>query len=164
MGVSGSGKTTVGRTIARRLGWPFQEGDDFHPQANIDKMKSGRPLNDDDRAPWLSAIAGWIGDRLANGENGVITSSALKRSYREVINPRHAGVVFVFLHGSRATIAGRLESRGSHFMPAALLQSQLDDLEPPADDEQALSFDVAAPPDTITQAVMAQLGLENRAR
>ena len=159
MGVSGSGKTTVASKLAGRLGWPFEEGDSLHPQANVEKMMAGHPLTDEDRAPWLDAIAAWIDARLDAHENGVITSSALKRRYREVLNRRGGGVVFVFLSGTKESIAERLELRPDHFMPAALLDSQFHDLEPPATDEHAVTLDVDAPADAIADEVIDRLRL-----
>ena len=160
MGVSGSGKTTVASKLAGRLGWPFEEGDSLHPQANVEKMKAGHPLTDKDRAPWLDAIADWIDARLDAHENAVITSSALKRRYREVLNRRGGGVVFVFLSGAKRTIAPRLARRRGHFMPAALLDSQFHDLEPPTSDEPALTVDVDAPADAIVNDVIKRLQLD----
>ena len=159
MGVSGSGKTTVASKLAGRLGWPLEEGDSLHPQANVEKMRTGHPLTDEDRAPWLDAIAAWIDARLDAHENGVITSSALKRRHREVLNRRGGGVVFVFLSGTRETIAQRLARRRDHFMPAALLDSQFHDLEPPASDEPALTLDVEAVADAIVQDIIDLLQL-----
>ena len=159
MGVSGSGKTTVASKLAGRLGWRFEEGDALHPHANVEKMKAGHPLTDEDRTPWLDAIAAWIDARLDAHENGVITSSALKRRYREVLNRRGRGVVFVFLSGTRETIAQRLAHRRDHFMPAALLDSQFHDLEPPASDEPALTLDVEAVADAIVQDIIDRLQL-----
>ena len=159
MGVSGSGKTTVASKVAGRVGWSFEEGDSLHPQSNVERMKSGHPLTDEDRAPWLDAIAAWIQARLDAHENGVITSSALKRRYREVLNRRGGGVVFVFLSGTKETIAQRLARRRGHFMPAALLDSQFHDLEAPAPDEPALTLDVDAPADVIVDEVIDRLKL-----
>lgn len=159
MGVSGSGKTTVASKLAGRLGWPFEEGDSLHPHSNVEKMKAGHPLTDEDRAPWLDAIAAWIDARLDAQENGVITSSALKRRYRELLNRRGGGVVFVFLSGTKESIAERLELRRDHFMPAALLDSQFHDLETPASDEPALTFDVEAVADAIVQEIIDRLQL-----
>lgn len=161
MGVSGSGKTTVGSMLAQRLGWPFQEGDDLHPQANIDKMRAGNPLTDADRGPWLELIADWVDQRLDAGQNGVITCSALKRAYRDVINRREHGVVFIYLDGSRETVALRLASRHGHFMPPHLLKSQFEDLDRPAPDEPAISVGVDAPPQQIVDAVIENLGLRD---
>jgi gluconokinase len=159
MGVAGSGKTTVARSLAAHLGWPFQEGDDLHPQANTEKMKAGQPLTDADRRRWLVTVAEWVGRRLDAGENGVITCSALKRSYRDVINRRGSGVVFVFLAGSKATIAPRLAARQAHFMPSSLLDSQFADLEEPGPDEPYIRVDVGPPPAAIADAVVRELSL-----
>jgi carbohydrate kinase (thermoresistant glucokinase family) len=159
MGVSGCGKTSVAAILAGRLGWSFEEGDVLHPTSNIEKMKSGHPLTDEDRAPWLEKVARWIGERLDAGENGIITCSALKRSYREVINRRGSGVVFVFLAGSKETIAARLAARLGHFMPPRLLDSQFADLEEPASDEPEVRVDIGPVPDVIADGIMEQLGL-----
>jgi carbohydrate kinase (thermoresistant glucokinase family) len=160
MGVSGSGKTTVGSILARRLGWAFEEGDRLHPPANIEKMKAGRPLTDEDRAPWLGAIASWVDAQIEARESGIITSSALKRRYRDLINRRGRGVVFIFLSGSQELIADRLAARRGHFMPATLLDSQFEDLEPPAPDEPAFAFDVGAAPEAIVQEIVDRLRLD----
>jgi gluconokinase len=162
MGVSGSGKTTVAEILAGRLGWPFEEGDDLHPKANIDKMKAGQPLTDEDRRRWLISVADWVDRQLDAGENGVITCSALKRSYRNVINRRGSGVVFVFLAGSKATIAARLAARQAHFMPLSLLDSQFADLEGPGPDEPHLRVDVGQPPAAIADTIVRELGLRSR--
>jgi carbohydrate kinase (thermoresistant glucokinase family) len=139
MGVAGSGKSTVGRALADRLGWDFAEGDDLHPAANIAKMAAGHPLSDADRAPWLALVRDWIDSRVQAGRPGVITCSALKRSYRDVLRDEH--VVFVHLSATREQLLPRLVARTGHFMPAALLDSQLADLEPPDDGEQAITVD-----------------------
>jgi gluconokinase len=159
MGVAGSGKTTVANVLASRLGWHMQEGDALHPQSNIDKMRAGHPLTDADRADWLERVADWVDERLTAGQNGVITCSALKRSYRELINRRGSGVVFVFLAGAKSTIADRLASRKGHFMPANLLDSQFADLEEPGPDEPAIRVDITGSPDAIAQRIVAELGL-----
>jgi gluconokinase/shikimate kinase len=159
MGVSGSGKTTVAALLAGRLGWAFEEGDALHPQANVDKMSAGHALTDADRAPWLARIADWVDARLDAGENGIVTCSALKRSYRAVIDRRGTGVVFVFLSGSRDIIATRLTARQGHFMPGSLLQSQLETLEPPGADEPAIEVEVGPAPGAIADAVLQALGL-----
>jgi gluconokinase len=159
MGVSGCGKTTVAGILAAQLGWPFQEGDALHPQSNIDKMQAGQPLTDPDRRRWLATVKEWIEGRLDAGESGLITCSALKRSYREAINRRHSGVVFVYLAGSRATIAGRLAARQGHFMPAGLLDSQFADLEEPAPDEPHIRVDIGPAAGVIAQRIVRQLGL-----
>jgi gluconokinase len=162
MGVAGSGKTTVAAILAGRLGWAFEEGDDLHPPGNVQKMRAGHPLTDEDRGPWLDRVARWVDDRLEKGENGLITCSALKRAYRDVINRRGRGVVFVCLKGSRETIAARLAARHGHFMPTALLDSQFADLEPPDPEEPAIAFDVGPPPGVIAQEIMESLGLSDR--
>jgi carbohydrate kinase (thermoresistant glucokinase family) len=162
MGVAGCGKTTVAAILAGQLGWPFQEGDALHPEANVEKMRAGHPLDDRDRAPWLLKVADWADARLDAGECGVITCSSLKRSYREIIGRRGTGVVFVYLHGSRATIAERLAARHGHFMPSSLLASQFADLQEPAADEPAIRVEIGAAPADIAQAILAQLGLDPR--
>lgn len=160
MGVSGCGKTTVAELLAERLGWAFEEGDALHPQANVDKMASGHPLNDDDRRPWLERIAEWIEARLDAGESGVVTCSALKRAYRDVLNRRGSGVTFVYLYGDRQTIARRLAARRGHFMPPGLLDSQFADLQEPSADEPAIRVDVGGLPGDIVDEIIADLGLK----
>jgi gluconokinase/shikimate kinase len=159
MGVSGCGKTTVAAVLAGRLGWPFEEGDALHPASNIEKMKAGHPLTDDDRAPWLEKVAEWVEERLDAAGDGLITCSALKRSYRNLINRRGSGVRFVYLAGSRETIAARLTARHGHFMPPSLLDSQFADLEEPTAAEPAIRIDVGPPPGAIAQTIIATLGL-----
>jgi gluconokinase len=159
MGVSGCGKTTVAAILAGRLGWRFEEGDALHPQSNIEKMEAGQPLTDDDRAPWLERVAEWVDERLDTHENGLITCSALKRSYRDVINRRGSGVVFVYLAGSKETIAARLAARHGHFMPSSLLDSQFADLEEPTPDEPEIRLDVGPAPGVIAQEILVELGL-----
>lgn len=155
MGVSGCGKSTVAALLAGRLGWPFVEGDDLHPAANVEKMASGHPLDDEDRWPWLARIAAWIDERRAAGQNGIVTCSALKRRYRDVL--RGPDVVFVHLAGSHHEIARRLIARQGHFMPAGLLDSQFAALEPPGPDEDAITVDIAATPQQTAEAVLARL-------
>ena len=161
MGVTGSGKTTVGLILAGRLGWPFQEGDSLHPQSNIEKMTAGQPLTDGDRAPWLERIAGWVDERLDAGESGVITCSALKRSYRDIINRRGSGVMFVFLRASKSGVAARLVARHEHFMAPTLIDSQFADLEEPAPDEPAVIVDSSAPPGVVADDVIEALGVRD---
>jgi gluconokinase len=151
MGVSGSGKSTVGRLLAERLGVPYAEGDDFHPKTNVEKMASGHPLTDDDRWPWLRAIASWIAAHTVSG--GVVTCSALKRAYRDLL--RTAGNVwFLELTGDRSLLADRLTARSGHFMPASLLDSQLADLEALEPDEPGLVADINTPPEEIVAAAL----------
>ena len=157
MGVSGSGKTTIGRALARRLGWLFQEGDALHPSENVAKMSAGQPLDDADRAPWLAAIAALIDEWRARGKAGVITCSALKRRYREVIIGDRPGVRLVYLAGSRELIAERLAARRGHFMPATLLDSQFAALEPPMPEEGAIVVSVEAPVADIVARIAASL-------
>ncbi|HEX3367637.1 gluconokinase [Phenylobacterium sp.] len=145
MGVSGAGKTTVGEALARRLGWTFQEGDDFHPAANIAKMKAGHPLDDADRAPWLAKVEAWIANQLAAGRSGVIACSALKRSYRSAIVGGRDDVILVYLEGDQALIAQRIAKRHGHFMPPSLLASQFAALQEPAPAEHAILVDIDQP-------------------
>lgn len=159
MGVSGGGKTTVAELLSQELGWPYDEGDSLHPPANVEKMASGRPLTDEDRRPWLDEVAARIERRLDAGENGIVTCSALKRSYRARLNRRGAGVVFVHLAADFATIANRLDARRGHYMPTALLQSQFEALEEPGPDEPAVRIDVRGTPRDIADHIIEELGL-----
>jgi len=159
MGVSGSGKTTVARILAARMGWVLEEGDALHSLSNIEKMRAGSPLTDADRQDWLLRVADWVDERLDDLQNGVITCSALKRSYRNLINRRGSGVVFVFLAGAKTTIAQRLVARQGHFMPPTLLDSQLAALEEPEPDEPAIRIDVGGSPEVIAQRVLDELRL-----
>ena len=135
MGVSGSGKSTVALELHRVLGWPFQEGDDLHPPSNVEKMRSGHPLDDADRLPWLQAIAGWIDERLAAHEPGVITCSNLKRAYRQITIGSRQRVRLVFLKDDEHTIHARIVQRQHRYMPPTLLRSQFETLEEPGEDE-----------------------------
>jgi gluconokinase len=157
MGVSGCGKSTVGGVLAGRLGWDFGEGDDLHPPENVAKMAAGHPLTDDDRWPWLDRVAGWIRDHVDNDRPGIITCSALKRSYRDVLRGEH--VVFVYLRGTKEQIAARHTSRHGHYMPSSLLDSQFDALQPPGKDEQSITIDIGAPPDVQADRIVERLGL-----
>jgi len=157
MGVAGSGKTTVGRALARRLGWEFQEGDALHPPENVAKMRAGHPLDDDDRAPWLGAVAACIDDWRRTGRAGIITCSALKRRYRDIVVGDRPDVRLVYLYGSRALLAERIASRRGHFMPPALLDSQLATLERPGPDEQPIAVAVDQPVAAIVDRVVAAL-------
>ena len=134
-GVSGSGKTTVGALLAGRLHWRFADADTFHPRANVEKMRAGEPLTDEDRMPWLQAVAAWIDERIAAGDSAVVTCSALKRSYRDLLLDGRPAATMVFLMVSRETLLHRVGSRPEHFFPGRLLDSQLATLQPPAADE-----------------------------
>jgi carbohydrate kinase (thermoresistant glucokinase family) len=162
MGVSGSGKTTIAELLAKRLGWPYRDADEFHPKANIEKMKSGVPLTDEDRWPWLSAIAAWIDAERAQGRHAIVTCSALKRSYREIIVGDRRDVRLVFLKGSKELLAHRLKGRHGHFMPPALLQSQFDDLQAPGSDEKPVTVSVDATPAEIVLHIIEKLALAPR--
>lgn len=157
MGVSSTGKSTVAAMLAGRLGWRFQEGDDLHPQANVEKMAAGHALTDDDRMPWLEIVAAWIDERLTAGEPGIITCSALRRRYRDVL--RRPGVTFVHLTGERDVILQRMMRRQGHFMPPALLDSQFRTLEEPGPDESALAIDVELTPEQQMAEIVQRLGL-----
>jgi carbohydrate kinase (thermoresistant glucokinase family) len=159
MGVSGSGKTTVGKMLAARLGWPFEEGDELHPESNVEKMRSGIPLTDADRAPWLVAVAAWIDGRRRAGTGGVVSCSALKHAYRGVIIGARPDVRLVYLRGEHALIAQRIAARRHHFMPPSLLQSQFDSLDEPGPDENPIMVDVAPPPAEIVSAILQRLGV-----
>jgi len=160
MGVSGSGKTTVGEALAARLGWEFVDGDALHPPANVAKVHAGQPLDDDDRRPWLDRIATLMDAWAASGASGVVTCSALKRRYRDRIVGSRAWVRLVYLDGSPELIAGRLAARRGHFMPPSLLDSQFAALEPPEADENAIAVridrSVAAIVEEIVTALSSQ--------
>jgi len=158
MGVAGSGKSTIGRALADQVGAEFLEGDKFHPAANIAKMSRGEPLTDDDRWPWLEAIAAWIETHRHAGTTGVVTCSALKRGYRDVVTANQAADVrLVYLKGDFALIEARLKARKGHFMPPELLKSQFDALEEPATDENAITVTVEETPDEIADDVVSVL-------
>src|SRR5437762_7348994 len=158
MGVSGSGKTTVGAMLAGELGWKYAEADGCHPAANIEKMAAGHPLTDEDRKPWLAAIAAWIDNQTATGQPGVVTCSALKRVYRDFLRAGRPQIQLVYLHGSRDLIASRLAARHGHFFAAAMLDSQFADLEEPAPDEHALTVSIGGTPKQIVEEILARLG------
>jgi gluconokinase len=157
MGVAGSGKTTVGQALASRLGVDYAEADAFHPQANIDRMTAGHALTDEDRWPWLRALAGWIRAHLET--DGVVSCSALKRKYRDVL--RSGGDIwFLHLNGPRSLLAERMKGRSGHFMPLSLLDSQLADLEPLETDERGLVVDIADAPEDILRTALSTLAKE----
>jgi carbohydrate kinase (thermoresistant glucokinase family) len=160
MGVSGSGKTTVGALLAGMLRWEFADADDFHPPSNVQKMASGIPLTDEDRWPWLDAIAAWIDAHRAAGTRGVVTCSALKRRYRDVLIGNRHDVALAYLQGDNTLIAQRMAMRHEHFMPLALLQSQLDALEEPAPDERAAMVSIDGTPKAIAENIAAALHLK----
>ncbi|HUN39653.1 MAG TPA: gluconokinase [Acetobacteraceae bacterium] len=157
MGVSGSGKTTIAEGISQREGWPLLEGDKFHPPANVEKMSHGIPLTDEDRLPWLHAIADAIDAVRARGESAVVACSALKRAYRNILIGDRSDVVLVYLQGDKDLIAARMAARKGHFMPVALLDSQFATLEEPGPDEHPLTVSIAPPPDAIADEVVRQL-------
>jgi carbohydrate kinase (thermoresistant glucokinase family) len=158
MGVTSSGKTTVGTLLAERLGVPFAQGDAYHPAANVAKMARGEPLDDADRLPWLRAIAADIGRWIDAGEGAVVGCSALKRAYRDILRGGRPEVRFVHLQGDPELIRERMAGRRGHYMPVTLLPSQLATLEPPAPDEDAIVVDVGGTPEAIADAVLARLG------
>ena len=162
MGVSGSGKTTIGTALAARLDRVFAEGDDFHSAANVAKMTRGEPLTDADREPWLAALAKWIENHHRAGRPTVLACSALKRRYRETLRaaaPRH--VVFIYLGASRDVLLERMRHRKGHFMPPGLLDTQLAALEPLGADESGITLDAAAAPAALVERVLAALRTSN---
>lgn len=158
MGVSGAGKSTVSGELAARLGWPFEEGDTLHPAANVSKMHAGISLTDADRQPWLERVASWIDHQRARKQPGIISCSALKRSYRQIIIGDRPEVRLVYLRGGRDLIAEHLAGRDGHFMPASLLQSQMDTLEEPGPDEDPLTVDVGPPAGQVAEEIIRLLG------
>ncbi|HWM95401.1 MAG TPA: gluconokinase [Thermoanaerobaculia bacterium] len=157
MGVSGSGKTTVGGLLARRLGWPFFDADNFHPPANVEKMRQGVPLTDEDRLPWLERLGELIAGCLSRNENAVLACSALKESYRGALSGGDPRVRFVHLRADPDLLATRLERRTGHFFTRSLLESQLASLEEP---EDALVIDASAPPEEIVRNIQERLRLK----
>lgn len=157
MGVAGVGKTTVARLVAQRLGTPYAEADDFHPEANIAKMSAGIALDDADRWPWLQRIAEWMSDRAREGTGGVVTCSALKRAYRDALRVGDADAFFLHLSGDRALIGDRIAHRTGHFMPPSLLKSQFEILEPLQPDERGAVLDVGVGPDQLVTEALRQL-------
>jgi gluconokinase len=159
MGVSGSGKSTIAAALAVRLHWTYEDGDWFHPPANVEKMHAGHPLTDADRVSWLAAIATWIDSTRAGGQHAVIACSALKRAYRDVLVGDRPDVRIVYLKGDRDLIARRMSVRHGHFMPVSLLDSQFATLEEPGPDENPIVVSIDAHPRDIVEAIVAQLGI-----
>jgi len=157
MGVSGSGKTTVATGVARRLGWDFTEGDDHHPAANVAKMKAGQALDDEDRWPWLRDLAAWIGAHEGEGRSCVLTCSALKRSYRDLLRDGHPSVWFAHVSGSQELIAERVQKRQGHYMPPSLVPSQFATLEPLGDDEPGRVLPASGSPEQAVDELLADL-------
>lgn len=163
MGVSGVGKTTIGTLLAERLGWGYAEGDSYHPPENVAKMRAGTPLDDTDRGPWLAAIAADIDRWRASGRGMVVACSALKRSYRDILIGVRPDVRLVRLAGDESVIRARMETRTDHYMPPSLLSSQIATLQPPAQDEEAITVDVASSPEECVGRILEALGVGPRA-
>jgi gluconokinase len=159
MGVSGSGKSTIANKLAERLGWSYEDADTFHPASNVAKMRAGHPLTDEDRRPWLQAIADEIDRVCRSGEHAVIACSALKRAYRDILMHGQNNVRIVYLKGPEELIANRLSLRKDHFMPSGLLASQFKTLEPPDASENPVTVSIDAPVDTIVDDIVRQLRL-----
>jgi len=157
MGVSGCGKSTLGALLAERLGWPFEDGDGFHPAANVEKMRAGTPLTDDDRRPWLDAIAARIAAARKEGRGVVIACSALRRAYRDRLRDGHADLRFLHLTGDPALIMARQAARTGHYMPASLIASQFATLEPPDTEADVIDLDIEPEPPTILDRAVAAL-------
>lgn len=162
MGVAGSGKSTIAAALSKQLGWACAEADEFHPQSNIDKMSQGIPLQDEDRWPWLQQIQGWMTEKARAGESTVLTCSALKRSYRQLLSEAEGRVLFIHLHGGADLISQRMQGREGHFMPPTLLPSQLATLEPLTGEELAagsLRLDISRSPQELITDILAALKL-----
>jgi gluconokinase len=164
MGVSGSGKSTIGSLLAGRLAWEFEDGDWFHPAANVEKMHHGMPLTDEDRRPWLEAIAAFIDETRKAGRHAVLACSALKRRYRDIIVGRRPDVRLVYLKGSEPLIARRMATRHGHFMPPALLHSQFEALEEPRADEHPIAVSIEPRPREIVEQIVTALKLKPGAK
>ncbi len=162
MGVSGSGKSTIAAMLAIRLGWPYEDGDWFHPPANVEKMHAGEPLTDEDRWPWLRAIAAWIDQTRGANRRAVLACSALKRAYRDILVGDRPDVRLVYLKGDRTLIGRRMAVRHGHFMPPSLLDSQFAALQEPGVDEHPIVVSIEPRPQAIADAVIAKLGLTTK--
>lgn len=162
MGVSGSGKSTIGSQLAIQLRWEFEDGDWFHPARNVEKMHSGHPLTDEDRAPWLIAIANFIDTTRRESSHAVVACSALKRRYRTVIVGNRPDVRLIYLKGDKELIARRIAARHEHFMPSSLLQSQFDALEEPNADENAIVVSIEPRPREIVAQILTLLKMQDR--
>ena len=163
MGVSGSGKSTIASMVAQRLHWVYEDGDWFHPKSNVEKMHHGEPLTDEDRWPWLHAIADWIDATRRAGGHGVVACSALKRVYRDILIGDRRDVRLVFLKGDRDLIARRIAARADHFMPSTLLESQFAALELPQADERPIVASIVPHPREIVEAIVTELGIQSAA-
>lgn len=157
MGVSGSGKSTIAVALGQRLGWIVEDADRFHLESNIDKMRAGIALTDDDRRPWLRTIAAEIGRRRANGTSVIMACSALKRAYRDILVQGHSDTRIVYLRGDKSLITSRLKARGDHFMPQALLESQFATLEEPTEDERPIVVGIEASVGEIADRIVTML-------
>jgi gluconokinase len=160
MGVSGSGKSTIAGMLAHRLHWLYEDGDWFHPKSNIEKMHHGEPLTDEDRWPWLHAIADWIDATRRSGNHGIVACSALKRTYRDILIGERRDVRLVYLKGEQGLIARRIAARADHFMPPTLLDSQFKTLEEPAPEERALTVSIVPHPREIVETIVRALDLD----
>ena len=161
MGVSGTGKSTIASMLAQRLHWVYEDADWFHPKSNIEKMHHGEPLNDEDRWPWLRAIAEWIDATRSAGGHGVVACSALKRAYRDILIGDRRDVRLVFPKGTRDLIARRIAARADHFMPSTLLESQFAALQEPQADERPIVVTIVPHPREIVEAIVSELGVES---
>ncbi|MGY1615531.1 gluconokinase [Geodermatophilus sp. SYSU D00691] len=164
MGVSGAGKSTVAAELVARLGWEFAEGDEFHPPENVEKMRAGTPLDDDDRWPWLRRLADWIGEHERDGRDLVVTCSALRRAYRDVLCDGHPSVWFAHVSADPELIRGRVEARTGHYMPPSLLTSQLATLEPLGPDEPGAVVSGIAPKEQVADELLRLLSAEREVR
>ena len=159
IGVSGVGKSSIMAALEDRLGWPALEGDSVHPASNVRKMAAGTPLTDADREPWLRRISAWIGERERERVSSLVTCSALRRTYRDVLRRGHPSVWFVHLVAPRSVLEARMDRRSGHFMPASLLASQLATLEPLGADEPGWAIDASEPVETVAEMILERLGL-----